>query len=130
MTKSAWAGPSAGHRSFPGHRVYRSGRGLHSRKFGSSRGSVGSFLLVGLDQETRMHQDDHPARKAVAPREARQDNAVVDDRQGRQITPTDGSVAGSGAMVCVFCAPCQRWIDCYDGIPPEVAHQRHGLLFH
>ena len=66
-----------------------------------------------------MHQDDHPARKAVAPREARQDNAVVDDRQGRQITPTDGSVAGSGAMVCVFCAPCQRWIDCYDGIPPR-----------
>ena len=48
----------------------------------------------------------------------------------REITPADGSVAGSGQMVCVFCAPCQRWIDCYDGIPPEVARERHGSLFH
>ena len=77
-----------------------------------------------------MPQDDHPARKAVAPREARKDDAAVDDRRDRQITPADGSVAGSGALVCVFCAACQRWIDCYDGIPPEVAHQRHGVLFH
>ena len=41
-----------------------------------------------------MHQDDHPARKAVVPRRARQDNAVVDDRQGRQITRPTGRSPG------------------------------------
>jgi len=77
-----------------------------------------------------MHQDDQPAEQALARRNAPEGEAVVDDRRDRGITPADGSVAGSGVLVCVFCAPCQRWIDCYDGIPPEVARDRHGLLFH
>jgi hypothetical protein len=46
------------------------------------------------------------------------------------LTPADGSVARSDNCVSVFCAQCQRWIDCYDDIPPEVAWERHGGLFH
>ena len=46
------------------------------------------------------------------------------------LTPADGSVARSDHCVSVFCARCQRWIDCYDDIPPEVAWERHGSLFH
>jgi len=77
-----------------------------------------------------MHQDDQLAEQALARRSGRKSDADGDDHQDRGITPADGSVAGSGALVCVFCAQCQRWIDCYDGIPPEVARDRHGLLFH
>ena len=78
-----------------------------------------------------MHQDDHPARQARGlSSEQQEEDAPVHGHREREITPTDGSVAGSGALVCVFCAPCQRWIDCYDGIPPEVARERHGQLFH
>jgi hypothetical protein len=51
-------------------------------------------------------------------------------RDQRDLTPADGSVGGWGELICVFCAPCQRWIDCYEGVPPEVARQRHGELFH
>jgi len=77
-----------------------------------------------------MHQDDHPARRARGLSNEQQEAAPVHGHGEREITPADGSVAGSGALVCVFCAPCQRWIDCYDGIPPEVARHRHGQLFH
>jgi hypothetical protein len=77
-----------------------------------------------------MHQDDQLAEQAVTRRNALKSDADVEEHRDRGITPADGSVAGSGALVCVFCAPCQRWIDCYDGIPPEVARDRHGLLFH
>jgi hypothetical protein len=83
--------------------------------------------LIGRDA---MHQDDHLPEQAVARRSAPGNDAAVDNRRDREITPADGSVAGSGALVCVFCALCQRWIDCYDSIPPEVARDRHGLLFH
>ncbi len=48
----------------------------------------------------------------------------------RDLTPADGSVAQSDNHVSVFCAPCQRWIDCHDEIPPSVALERHGTLFH
>jgi hypothetical protein len=44
--------------------------------------------------------------------------------------PADGSIARSGVHVSVFCAPCQRWIDCQADIPPEVAWERHGTLLH
>jgi len=77
-----------------------------------------------------MHQDEQLAEQALARRDALKNASDVDDRRDRGITPADGAVAGSGALVCVFCAPCQRWIDCYDGISPEVARDRHGVLFH
>jgi hypothetical protein len=77
-----------------------------------------------------MHPDDYSGRNALTQR------ATVDTEDGpadhgvRHLSPPDGSIAGSGQLVCVYCAPCQRWIDCYDGIPPEVVLARHGTLFH
>lgn len=55
---------------------------------------------------------------------------VMTSPRVREITPTDGSVARLGDHVSVYCAPCQRWIDCHDAIPPEVALGRHGELLH
>ena len=75
-----------------------------------------------------MHPDDYSGTGALTRRSA--SDEVRPDRGDRDLTPPDGSVAGSGPMVCVFCAPCQRWIDCYDGIPPEVVLARHRGLFH
>ncbi len=77
-----------------------------------------------------MDQDDYLGREALARRTVEKADGVPSGLVEREITPADGSVAGSGQLVCVFCAPCQRWIDCYDGIPPEVARERHGALFH
>jgi hypothetical protein len=77
-----------------------------------------------------MDKDDYLGREALARRAAEKADSDLTGHVDREITPADGSVAGSGQLVCVFCAPCQRWIDCYDGIPPEIAHQRHGALFH
>jgi hypothetical protein len=48
----------------------------------------------------------------------------------RDLTPADGSVAQSENHVNVYCAPCQRWIDCHDDITPEVVLARHCTLFH
>ena len=48
----------------------------------------------------------------------------------RDISPADGSIARSGSNVSVFCAPCQRWIDCLADIEPHVALERHGSLVH
>ena len=75
-------------------------------------------------------RDDYPGRETLTRRAAADAEGGLPDRAERQITPADGSVAGSGQMVCVFCAPCQRWVDCYEGIPPEIARERHGELFH
>ena len=47
-----------------------------------------------------------------------------------EVTPADGSVARSDDCVSVYCARCQRWVDCYDDIPPEAALERHATLFH
>ncbi len=55
---------------------------------------------------------------------------VMTSPRVREITPADGSVARLGDHVSVYCAPCQRWIDCHDGIAPEVARERHIELFH
>ncbi len=76
-----------------------------------------------------MDKDDYLGMEALARRTAEKSTGGPGPAE-REITPADGSVAGSGQLVCVFCAPCQRWIDCYDGIPPEVARERHGALFH
>jgi hypothetical protein len=48
----------------------------------------------------------------------------------RPITPTDGAVVHHADVQSVYCATCQRWIDCLDGIAPETALDRHGDLFH
>jgi hypothetical protein len=70
---------------------------------------------------------------------AEPDNAAVKPRAAvegarkvapRPITPTDGSVVQVGNQESVYCAACQRWIDCYDGIAPEIVRDRHANLFH
>jgi hypothetical protein len=50
--------------------------------------------------------------------------------EARSISPADGSVAQSEANVSVYCAPCQRWIDCYADIEPDIALSRHVSLVH
>lgn len=77
-----------------------------------------------------MSQDDYTVRGAPSRWTSTKADGGFAGHVEREITPADGSVAGSGDLVCVFCAPCQRWIDCYDGIPPHVALERHGALFH
>ncbi len=48
----------------------------------------------------------------------------------RDLSPADGAVAQSGDNMSVYCAPCQRWVDCNAGIEPEVALERHRALIH
>jgi hypothetical protein len=55
---------------------------------------------------------------------------ALDVARQRAMTPPDGLISRSGGHVSVFCAQCQRWIDCYDGIAPEAAHERHRDLLH
>jgi hypothetical protein len=50
--------------------------------------------------------------------------------RARDLTPADGAVVHSDSHVSVFCASCQRWIDCFDDIPPEVVRERHGERLH
>ena len=64
-------------------------------------------------KEVAPQPQDHPSRQSV-----------------RDLTPLDGSIAQSGQNVSVFCATCERWIDCCEGVPAEVARSRHGNLFH
>jgi hypothetical protein len=75
-----------------------------------------------------MHHQDQAGRNALSGRGPIDGDPPA--RELRDLTPPDGSVGGWGDLVCVYCAPCQRWIDCYEGVPPEVARQRHGELFH
>jgi hypothetical protein len=42
----------------------------------------------------------------------------------------DWTLDPPGDLVSVFCAECERWIDCHDGITPEVALERHSKLIH
>jgi hypothetical protein len=48
----------------------------------------------------------------------------------RALMPLDGSIVQSGGNASVFCATCERWIDCCEGVPAVVAWTRHGNLFH
>lgn len=47
-----------------------------------------------------------------------------------EMIPTDGSVVRAGNHVSIYCAPCAKWIDCHDGIQPELALERHVALLH
>jgi hypothetical protein len=55
---------------------------------------------------------------------------LVASTRVRDITPADGSIVRSGELVSVFCAECQRWIDCHASITPEIALERHRYLIH
>jgi hypothetical protein len=62
-------------------------------------------------------------------------SSVVDFARPRStgtsdLSPMDGSVAQAGTNLSVYCAPCERWIDCYVGIEPQIALKRHALLVH
>lgn len=46
------------------------------------------------------------------------------------MVPTDGSIVHAGSHVSIYCAPCAKWIDCHEGIPPETALSRHAILVH
>ncbi len=50
--------------------------------------------------------------------------------KARDLTPADGAVVQMEGHVSVFCALCERWIDCFVDIPPEVVRERHGTLLH
>jgi hypothetical protein len=88
-----------------------------------------------------MHEDSHHGvatliqRSAAQPIEGEAPKADALEqksvrRNGRDLSPADGSVARMETHVSVFCASCQRWIDCYDGIEPEIVHQRHNTRTH
>ncbi len=77
-----------------------------------------------------MQENSTMGETVVSRRAAAYAARVMTSPRVREITPADGSVARLGEHVSVYCAPCQRWIDCHDGIPPEVAQKRHGELFH
>jgi hypothetical protein len=63
------------------------------------------------------------------PRTHEPDDAVT-SHSARDLMPLDGSIAQSGDNTSVFCATCERWIDCCEGVPATVARTRHGDLFH
>jgi hypothetical protein len=44
--------------------------------------------------------------------------------------PVNGTVVRLESHVSIFCTPCERWIDCHDGIEPQLALDRHGALMH
>jgi hypothetical protein len=77
-----------------------------------------------------MQQDNDRGDTIVTRRGAAEAARVMTSARVRQFTPADGSVARIEEHVSVYCAPCQRWIDCHEGIPPEVARERHGDLLH
>jgi len=84
---------------------------------------------VGLEGRTMQQDTDKPGMTVI--RASAVDFTRPRPKSGiHDLTPADGSVARSDNCVSVFCAQCQRWIDCYDDIPPEVAWERHGSLFH
>jgi hypothetical protein len=74
-----------------------------------------------------MHQDNYSGDSALTGRSGSGPDARP---RGRGIVPPDGSIAKAGGHVSVFCASCERWIDCYEGILPEIALDRHIDLIH
>ncbi|HEV3281797.1 MAG TPA: hypothetical protein VG032_09360 [Acidimicrobiales bacterium] len=77
-----------------------------------------------------MPDDNDRGDTIVSRRAAAYAAQVMASPRVREMTPPDGSVARIENHVSVYCAPCQRWIDCHEGIPPEVARERHGELLH
>lgn len=101
--------------------------------FGSSPDTFASFTYIGFGPALgshEMHQDNNSGDAASTRREMARAAEAIPGSRDRDITPADGSIARSDDYVSVFCAECQRWIDCYDGIKPEVARERHGTLSH
>jgi hypothetical protein len=90
--------------------------------------------VVGMDmdseQESHLEEKGNRADTVVSRRAEAYAARVMTSPRVREITPADGSAARLGEHVSVYCAPCQRWIDCHQGIPPVVAGERHGELFH
>jgi hypothetical protein len=76
-----------------------------------------------------MHEDNSGDAAVVRRAAARGSWKFIGLRDG-ELSPEDGSVIRSGHLACVFCAQCQRWVDCYDGVPPETALERHAALIH
>jgi hypothetical protein len=77
-----------------------------------------------------MGHDSRPGDEARTRKSAADYNDAVVGPKDRVIAPVDGSIAWSDDLISVFCASCQRWIDCYEGIPPKVALDRHRHLIH
>ncbi len=77
-----------------------------------------------------MDQDTKRAERVVALRAPAVEFTRKDHVRERDLTPADGAAAQSGSNVSVFCAPCGRWIDCYDDIPPETVLKRHVDVIH
>jgi hypothetical protein len=77
-----------------------------------------------------MHREDNKSANQVSRRAMVNAAEALDRSKDRAITPPDGLVSRSDRHVSVFCATCQRWIDCYDEIAPETAHERHRALLH
>jgi hypothetical protein len=77
-----------------------------------------------------MNENRPAGETVVSPRAAAYAARVMTSPRVREITPADGSVARLGDHVSVYCAPCQRWIDCHEEIPPDIARRRHADLFH
>jgi hypothetical protein len=77
-----------------------------------------------------MHREDNKDGTQVTRRAMVTAAEALIGAKDRAITPPDGLVSRSGGHVSVFCATCQRWIDCYVEIAPETAHERHRALLH
>ena len=77
-----------------------------------------------------MHREDNKNATQVTRRAMVTAAEALIRSKDRAITPPDGLVSHSQGHVSVFCAECQRWIDCYGEIEPETAHQRHRALLH
>jgi hypothetical protein len=77
-----------------------------------------------------MHEDNQTVDEAPNRRAMVRAAESMASAKGRDLTPPDGSVAHSEDHISVFCAECLRWIDCYNGVTPEIARRRHGDLFH
>jgi hypothetical protein len=77
-----------------------------------------------------MHDDNRTVDEAPTRRAMVRAAEAMASSKARELTPPDGSVAQSEDHTSVFCAQCLRWIDCYDGVSPEVARARHGELVH
>jgi hypothetical protein len=77
-----------------------------------------------------MSEHGNPKEATLIRRSEVEPDLVVATPKVRDLTPADGSVVISGQLVSVFCAPCQRWIDCHAGISSEIALDRHADLLH
>ncbi len=69
-------------------------------------------------------------RNATVIRSSLVDFARPRPHETSDLSPMDGSVAQAGTNLSVYCARCERWVDCYVEIEPQIALERHALLVH